>query len=354
MAVSRAASRRRAEEPVETLTPLWPPAPFSVPTVPWLAPVWQRLMRLQQQDRLPHGLLLLGAPGQGVVELARHFADWLLCLQPIHTPGNERACGVCSACQWRLAGSHPDLLWVKAEAGKEIGVDDIRGLIDAFAMTRQGALRVALIEQAEQMSRSAANSLLKLLEEPPVGSVFLLTATSAERLPATIRSRVQRFAPSVPSAATRQHWLVEQRGISADEAALLIFLGDSGLLDGQVPDWDWQGIAEAWLMLWQAPEKLPLVVQRWQTVPRPVLAQWLLRLWTASAQLRVGLPSDAPPALLPLLRRLAAQESALDAQKRYRILMAFAQTATHPLNEELALERLALDLIRQDLPEQID
>jgi len=72
------------------------------------------------------------------------------------------------------------------------------------------------------------------------------------------------------------------------------------------------------------------------------------------AEIRAGLPSPAPATLDRILRPLAAQESALDDQKRYRILIAFAQTATHPLNEELALERLAMDLIRADLPERLD
>ncbi len=351
----RASPRARVkEEPAEALNPLWPAPPFEVPAVPWLRPAWQRLLGLQQQQRLPHGLLLLGAPGQGVLELARHFADWLLCTQPIHDAGHERACGNCPACHWRLAGSHPDLVVVRPEEGREIGIAEIRALIDTFAITRQGAVRVALIEQAEQLSHSAANSLLKLLEEPPPGSLFLLTATSAERLPATIRSRVQRLVPGIPSDQALHQWLMQQHGLSADDAALLSFLGEPNVLSGQMPEGDWLAVAEGWLTLWQNPAALPSVVQRWQSVPRPVLARWLLRLWIAVAEIRAGLPSPAPATLDRILRPLAAQESALDDQKRYRILIAFAQTATHPLNEELALERLAMDLIRADLPERLD
>lgn len=355
MAVSRATARSRSkDEPAAALNPLWPAPPFEVPTVPWLAPVWQRLLYWQQQGRLPHGILLLGPSGQGIQELARHLAEWLLCEQPIQDLGHERACGVCAACHWRMAGSHPDLLRVGAEVGREIGVEDIRQLIQSFAMTRQGNLRVALIEQAEQLSHSAANSLLKLLEEPPPGSLFLLTASSAERLPATIRSRVQRLAPVIPSEQALHQWLIAQYGMSAEQAALVSFLGEPNLLSGQLPEWDWRGVTEGWLLLWQNPSALPMVVQRWQGVSRPVLARWLLRLWIAVAEIRTGLPSHAPAELDGYLRALAMQESALAAQKRYRVLIAFAQTATHPLNEELTLERLAIDLIRTDLPDQLD
>lgn len=352
---SRASSRARVkEEPAESLTPLWPPASFEVPAVPWLRPVWQRLVQMQQHNRLPHGLLLLGAPGQGVLELAQHFADWLLCEAPIEEAGHERACGECASCHWRQAGSHPDLVLIRPEEGRDIGVAEIRALLDTFAITRQGAVRVALIEQADQMTHNAANSLLKLLEEPPSGSVFLLVASSAEHLPATIRSRVQRIVPSVPSDQVLHQWLMQRHGLSADEVSLLSFLGEPNVLSGQMPEGDWLAVAEGWLTLWQNPAALPSVVQRWQSVPRPVLARWLLRLWIAMSEIRAGLASRAPAPLARILRSLAAQESVLDDQKRYRILIAFAQTATHPLNEELALERLAMDLIRADLPERLD
>ena len=182
----------------------------------------------------------------------------------------------------------------------------------------------------------------------------MLTAASAERLPATIRSRLQRIVPITPTDAVLHRWLIEQHGMTAEQAALLAFLGETTLLCGQLPEWDWQGVAEGWLMLWQHADALPAVVQRWLTVPRPQLARWLLRLWIATEQIRAGLPVQAPAVLDKTLRALATQEVACRAQKRYRILLSFAQTASHPLNDELALERLAQDLIRPDLPERLD
>lgn len=332
----------------------WPSSSVGVADMPWLRSPWERFLSMHRQGRLPHGLLVTGASGLGSLNLAREMAAYLLCSEPVTTPGAERACGDCPSCRLRLAGTHPDIqLLVRDGTNKDISVDDIRALIESFSLTRYGPLRVALIEQAERMNRSAANSLLKLLEEPPPGSLFLMTAERADLLPPTIRSRIQRLAIPVPRREVLVDWLTRRYGLSQEEAELLWFIGDDQLMDGSPPSWDWQSPTEAWVRLMTEPDQVLPVVKQWQAVDRDQLARWLMRIWVEVMRLHSGLPTEAPTPLLPHIRKLVGARSKSHWLKAHRILLEFLQSARHPLNEELALDRLALDLIDFDLPSRL-
>ena len=273
---------------------------------------------------------------------------------PITIPGAERACGECASCRLRLAGTHPDIqLLVRDSANKDISVDDIRTLIESFSLTRYGPLRVALIEQAERMNRSAANGLLKLLEEPPPGSLFLMTAERADLLPSTIRSRIQRLAITVPRRATLVDWLTQRYGLSTEEAELLWFIGDDQLMDGSSPSWDWQSPTTALVRLMTERDQVLPVVKQWQTMDRDVLARWLMRIWVEVMRVHSGLSTEAPAPLLPFIQRLVGSRPKSHWLRAHRVLLEFLQSAKHPLNEELALDRLALDLIDPDLPSRL-
>lgn len=321
---------------------------------PWLQDPWQRFVSMHAQGRVPHGLMISGDRGLGTLTLARCICAFLLCSQPITRPGEEAPCGECPACRLRRAGTHPDLIILAGDAAaRDIPVEVVRGLIESFSLTRHGALRVALIEQAERMNRAAANSLLKLLEEPPAGSLFLLTAERADLLPATIRSRIQRLTVAMPNRTDLIDWICQAHGRSRADAEMLWFMGGAALVDGQAPTWDWQGVTQALTDLVTGRLSPLAAAKVWQGVDRETLARWLLRVWLTVQRLSMGLTCEAPealcPALLPLARALPAEEWL----KRHPILLAFLQTSTHPLNEELARERLALDLIDSALPARL-
>lgn len=323
-------------------------------SAPWLHAPWRRFVSMHAQDRVPHGLIISGDRGLGGHILARVIAAFLLCNQPILRPQEEAPCGACPACRLRQAGTHPDLIMVAGDlAAREISVEAVRGLIDAFGLTRHGSLRIAVIEQAERMNRSAANSLLKLLEEPPAGSLFLLTAERVDLLPSTIRSRIQRLSIASPNRTTLVDWLCQVHALPRPEAELLWFMGGADLVAGHAPDWDWQGVTQALSGLLTRRLAPLAVAKTWQGVDRETLARWLLRVWMAVQRLSLGLPCEAPEALCPALREMAQTLSAEDWLKRHPILLTFLQTATHPLNEELARERLALDLIDSTLPARL-
>ena len=208
---------------------------------PWHAQDWQRLLARRAQDRLPHALLLCGPVGLGKRAFADAFVAALLCERAVgHKDGS--ACDKCRACALLKAGSHPDAVRVTLELRDdgggtdqkrrtEIIVDQIRSLGERLALTPQfGGMQIALIDPADAMNASAANALLKTLEEPTPATVIILVADRPARLPATIRSRCQRIDFHLPPRAQALAWMSGQ-GVDAKTApaALDVAAGNPGV-----------------------------------------------------------------------------------------------------------------------------
>ena len=200
---------------------------------PWLLPAWRVMSEALQSRRVHHALLLAGPKGQGKRVLADAFAAAALCSNRMPDGG---ACGACRSCLLVAAGSHPDLVRVTFELrddGKprsEITVDQLRNLCQRLSLSSQfGGLQIALIDPADAMNASAANALLKTLEEPATDTVIVLIADDPSRLPATIRSRCQRMDLRLPTSQEALEWLRGQ-GIDADDVALTLeaSLGNPG------------------------------------------------------------------------------------------------------------------------------
>ncbi len=188
------------------------PAALTSDRLPWHDALWRSVAR--DRSRLAHALLVTGPPGLGEQAFAERLAGALLCAQP---SADGDACGACKDCQMVAAGMHPDLARVQPlEASKPIIVDQVRALIE-FVTTRPhaGGHKVTIISPAERMNLNAANSLLKLLEEPPLGNILLLTSERPGALPATIRSRCQRLDLRPPARAEALAWLLAQGAPSA-------------------------------------------------------------------------------------------------------------------------------------------
>ena len=172
---------------------------------PWQVPQWLHLCELRSGDRLPHALLLGGPNGVGKRRFAKAIAHSLLCEESI--PGNP--CGECRHCHFNLAGMHSDLKVIEPEeAGKQIKVDQVRGILDFIAQTsQQGGCKVVIIEPAEAMNINAANALLKSLEEPTDNTVIILVSDAVGTLLPTIRSRCQLVSFPVPPPVESLAWL---------------------------------------------------------------------------------------------------------------------------------------------------
>jgi len=104
-------------------------------------------------------------------------------------------CQSCSDCQMLAKGSHPDLYWIRAEAGSAvIKIEDIRLLKERLSVKPfQAQNKICIIEDAQRLNVAAANALLKTLEEPPAGVVLILITASASQLLETVVSRCARI-----------------------------------------------------------------------------------------------------------------------------------------------------------------
>ena len=172
--------------------------------LPWLTKPLERTLDLHRDGRLPHGLLVRGYEGWGEVILAEALARQLLLLR---TDAELKTV------------AHPDLKWIEPD-GAVIKVDAIRELTSFAIGTRQAApCKVAVVQSAELMNETAANALLKTLEEPPADTYLILTSARPAGLLPTIISRCQAVALERDVEGARQ-WLEDQGAEVAVEERL--------------------------------------------------------------------------------------------------------------------------------------
>lgn len=190
---------------------------------------------LAARTRMPHALLVHGPAGIGKTEFARALTAAALC----ESPREDLACGTCPACHWFSQGNHPDYREVIPEAAAEeeeaaeaqsakadkarslvIKIDQIRAVADFISLsTHRAGYRVLVINPAESMHPSAANALLKTLEEPPPATLIVMVSDRIARLLPTIRSRCRLLALPLPPHAEALAWL-KGEGVAQPEAAL--------------------------------------------------------------------------------------------------------------------------------------
>jgi len=143
------------------------------------------------------------------------FAAALQC-----TSDGDPGCGQCRPCTTAMAGTHGDVRRIVPE-GLSIGVDEMRAIV-AIASRRPatGRWQVVVIEDADRLTEGAANALLKVVEEPPPATVFLLCAPSVdpEDIAITLRSRCRHVALVTPSAEAIARVLMDGDGLGEEEA----------------------------------------------------------------------------------------------------------------------------------------
>lgn len=190
---------------------------------PWQHEQWQQLWHANQENRLPHAILLSGIAGTGKAQFADYFARALLCKEgeKVKEAAHAKHCHICRLVAGRV---HPNMLWIEPEkAGQAIKVDQIRAVSE---FTNQSSFhdgkRIILINPANAMNISAANALLKTLEEPSSGCVLILISDQHTRLPATILSRCQRMIFPIPKKEEALGWLKNQLKDESAEADILL------------------------------------------------------------------------------------------------------------------------------------
>ena len=185
------------------------------------------LQKLLKPGSRPHALLFYGMGGIGKKMLALHFAKTFLCKS-----AGKKPCDICESCRLmdieNNSFAHPDFYLLTAEeAGKDIKIEQVKEMAKqaAFAPVLSEH-KVCIIDDAGQMTAEAANSLLKLLEEPPPGWLFILITQQAERLLPTVLSRVVRLRFDAPDSSAVQQ-ILEAKGIAQNAQVLAALEGGS-------------------------------------------------------------------------------------------------------------------------------
>ncbi len=160
---------------------------------------------------MTHAWLFTGPPGSGRSVAARAFAAALQCA--------NGGCGQCHECRTAMAGTHADVTVVATEL-LSIKTDQARELVQLAARRPTlGRWRVIIIEDADRLTETAADALLKAIEEPPARTVWMLCAPSLEDVIVTIRSRCRHLALRTPSVEAVADLLVRRDGVDPAMAA---------------------------------------------------------------------------------------------------------------------------------------
>ena len=321
---------------------------------PWQSEQWRRVVSMHQAGRFPHALLLRGPRGIGKNDFANYTGAALVCEEP---PFDAGPCGQCRGCRVLRADSHPDLFRVSPPVEKQlIGIDQVRALIASMSLTPQFAgQKVIIVSPAESMTVSAANSLLKTLEEPPGPAVFLLVSHRSARLPVTIRSRCQFIDFPLPDVATARTWLSQALAPDHEhDAALRLSLAGGAPLSalasgGNDEDGQRADVLAAVTGLVNGGEHPVAAALRWRRTGASAVLRWLLLL--SSDLIRVKLCPDYQRfAQLEQTQTVTRLANNLDTLRLFRIYdnCLFAQRAmeeSYNLNEQLLLEGIAIDWV---------
>jgi DNA polymerase-3 subunit delta' len=318
----------------------------------WQMSAWKALA--VHRSKLPHALLMVGRPGIGKSLLASSFAQALLCDTPAK---HGLPCGTCQACNWFLQGNHPDFRILQPESmapeaadeapakkekkkSEQIRIEQVRATEGFLAVgTHRGGARIILIDPAEAMNPAAQSALLKNLEEPPPGTLYLLVSSRPQRLLPTIRSRCMVVPVAAPAHAEALKWL-ESEGVG-DAAEALAAAAGAPLAARAAAEVE--PVRREFLNRLADPSSDPLALaQSCDTVEPALVVGWLQRWvydllsartsgcvrYNVSAQRaieKISKPLDAA-ALAGLLRRLGEARA----------------LAQHPLNPRLFFEDLLL------------
>ena len=306
--------------------------------------ILEQLYHAIASNRIAGAYLFVGVANVGKETVALHFAKSINCL----TSG-ERACGTCLSCRKADDGNHPDLQIIRP-SGAWIKIDQIRELQKRIIYRPlEGVRKVYILTEAEQMNLEAANCLLKTLEEPPAESVLILLTTNLDALLPTIRSRCQiiPFHPLVDSALAEhlmdQFNIDESRAFSISTVAggavgkALTLLQEGVGFDEDIPE----------IMIASSQLDAFRIAERWSQEPEVLdhLVTWYRDL--------VLLHQGAPAALLThvhhveQLQQLAAHYSRLQLQSAIKAIFETKAMLQRNVNATLALEVLALKLLRK-------
>lgn len=231
--------------------------------------VKEHLAKLLRENKLPHAIMFCGPKGSGKLPLALAFAQMLLC----QNPSDEGACGTCSDCKMSAIWAHPDLhftfpIYKGKSSDKPVSDDFLQEWREQISRSpyfdtedwledigaenqqiviyvqesdnlqrklalkaSQGGRKVVIIWLPERMNEQTGNKLLKLIEEPPVGTHFLLVSQEPDLVIGTIQSRVQRINVPALQEEVISHALETQYSMPKDDADMLAHIAQGSFTE---------------------------------------------------------------------------------------------------------------------------
>jgi DNA polymerase-3 subunit delta' len=337
---------------------------MSAAIFPWQHAAWDQLQLMRA--RLPHAILFHGAAGIGKAQFIEHFAKSLLCE---NAGAGGHACGACVSCGWFDQQNHPDYRRVRPEAmedeppgdgeeggeegkkaaksktpSKDIKIEQIRNLADFMNISthRQG-LRVVVLYPAENLNMPASNALLKTLEEPPPGTVFLVASNSLDRLLPTILSRCRKFALPLPPFGEALAWLKAQ-GVP-DAESWLREQGGAPLAAQAQAETGSREEMDAFLQLLASPgvEAALRCADKLQKVPLASLVSWQQRWLYDMFSYKLSGTIRYYPRYRKELAALADKVHVSKLMAAIKGANERRATADHPLSPKLFIEDMLLE-----------
>jgi DNA polymerase-3 subunit delta' len=321
---------------------------------PWNRAIWAQLPGF---DRLAPVMLLTGPDGVGKGDFALALAKALLCQAP---RADREACGACSPCRLYASGNHPDFRLLEPaaadddEAGAEearakgkaggasrwIKIEAVRDLADFLAFSAHLAGRkVVVIRPADRLHPSAANALLKTLDEPPTATHFLLVTGHPARLPATVRSRCVRVLFRLPAPEASIAWLREQGARQPGLALAQAGFAPLGALALDSPEY-WTARTTLIEEVLARQDLDPVAaVDRLGAEQLPLLVGGLQRWCYDLLAVASGGAVRYNPDCAQILHRLSARVGRGPLLRFSRELVGVARWLEHPLNARLVAER---------------
>lgn len=311
-------------------------------------------------ERGAHALLIAGARGVGKRDFALHLAARYLC-DSASIAG--AACGSCESCRWIAAGTHPDFALIEPPVdddddgntlaatharSRPIGVDQVRAITELLSLTAHRASgKVIVITPANSLNVAASNALLKNLEEPPAGALFILVADRPAMLLPTVRSRCQSVSIRLHDASSASTWLQSQ-GVAHPELGLALCGGAPLEAAAIGADAAWSRRRALLTSLCEERFDPIALAETYRDLAPQLVLSWLQK-WSFDLLLmrtanRIRYHLDLQDVFAVMMKRV----DDIRLSRIHRRLLAMQRHVNHPLNPRLLMEDMLLSCRLRD------